>query len=504
MDRLSSLVNARDFFKIKNSGAFLCLVVAVYLVTAVNSVGFHQFDEHFQIVEFANYKMGWIERGKLAWEFKAQIRPGLQPLIAYLLFRICQLFGISNGFDLELILRVITGIFSITVIKGFIDSYEADVNSKVRPYFVFSSYLLWFLPYINVRFSSEEWSGLFFLIALTAIKRSQNRHRTRDYVYLGAILGVSILFRYQSALLSAGIALWIVLVKRSSIKDIFAFGAALLLMLCIGFMIDRWLYGQYSFTIYRYFYTNIVKDVASLYGVSPWYDIILYTVKTPGPIGIFILASFFALLVVDYKNVVLWAIIPFLIVHSVIPHKELRFLFPIAEVAPLLMALAYQHLSMTFRGPGKVLLAIIIVFLFLFNLAGLVAIVSTGASSQVAVENFIHRNYDEGRVNLILNDGFNPYIQGPPLYNTFHTGTGISMERISTFWQGNLLSYRRKNYVNLLLVTGDDYTGPQTDKLLKAYGLVRVYQNIPDIVKLIYDRYDRSLNESMVIVYEFR
>ena len=67
---------------IKNSGKFLFLVSAIYIITAFFSVGYHQLDEHYQILEFANYKLGLTYPGYLAWEFDAHIRPSLQPLIA--------------------------------------------------------------------------------------------------------------------------------------------------------------------------------------------------------------------------------------------------------------------------------------------------------------------------------------------------------------------------------------------------------------------------------------
>ncbi len=42
---------------------------AVLLITALFSVGYHQFDEHFQILEFASEKLGLIEAEHLPWEY---------------------------------------------------------------------------------------------------------------------------------------------------------------------------------------------------------------------------------------------------------------------------------------------------------------------------------------------------------------------------------------------------------------------------------------------------
>ncbi|MEO6759288.1 MAG: hypothetical protein ABIO24_07520, partial [Saprospiraceae bacterium] len=54
----------------------------VYGVTAWFSAGYHHPDEHFQLLELANYKLGGTTAAELSWEFRDRIRPGLQPWIA--------------------------------------------------------------------------------------------------------------------------------------------------------------------------------------------------------------------------------------------------------------------------------------------------------------------------------------------------------------------------------------------------------------------------------------
>jgi phosphatidylinositol glycan class B len=62
--------------------AGLLLIGAIYLLTAIHSNGFHHPDEHYQIVELAGLKGGWNTGANLTWEYDAQIRPALQPMIA--------------------------------------------------------------------------------------------------------------------------------------------------------------------------------------------------------------------------------------------------------------------------------------------------------------------------------------------------------------------------------------------------------------------------------------
>ena len=58
------------------------VAVSMHLVIAWFSEGYYHFDEHFQIIEFANYKLQNIEAKDLPWEFTYQMRSGFHPFIA--------------------------------------------------------------------------------------------------------------------------------------------------------------------------------------------------------------------------------------------------------------------------------------------------------------------------------------------------------------------------------------------------------------------------------------
>ena len=66
----------------------VALSLGIFFVTALRSSGFHQIDEHFQILEFAAFKLGLTNQGELPWEYSAQMRPALQPAIVVLIYKI--------------------------------------------------------------------------------------------------------------------------------------------------------------------------------------------------------------------------------------------------------------------------------------------------------------------------------------------------------------------------------------------------------------------------------
>ena len=56
---------------------FFLTALVVYIVAAWFSTGFYHGDEHYQLIEFAAYKMGTVSPEGLAWEFTARVRPAL-------------------------------------------------------------------------------------------------------------------------------------------------------------------------------------------------------------------------------------------------------------------------------------------------------------------------------------------------------------------------------------------------------------------------------------------
>lgn len=130
----------------------LGIAFIVYLVTAFNSKGYFQYDEHYQIIEFADFKLGLNTPADLAWEFQAQIRPGIQPAICVVAFKILNHVGVTDPYSLSLSLRLITLLCSLTAITLFVNSSLSLIGSDHQKLYIILSYLLWFLPFINVRF----------------------------------------------------------------------------------------------------------------------------------------------------------------------------------------------------------------------------------------------------------------------------------------------------------------------------------------------------------------
>lgn len=105
-------------------------------------------------------------------------------------------------------------------------------------------------------------------------------------------------------------------------------------------IVDYWGYGEWVFPPYQYLYWNIFEGKASSFGVDPWWKYFEKVVTRgipPISLPLFIATLWFWAKMPWH---ILTAItLPFFVVHSMIGHKEIRFLFGIGLFSPLLFGL---------------------------------------------------------------------------------------------------------------------------------------------------------------------
>ena len=139
----------------------------INIVAAWFSVGYHHPDEHFQILEVCNYKLGNSPVTDLPWEFAAKIRPGLQPFIAYCFITVFNSIGINSPFIITFLFRLLIGLFGWFVVCKLVMQLFPDFSTdRGKKIFVLLSFFLWFVPYLNVRFSSENTGAISFLLVI--------------------------------------------------------------------------------------------------------------------------------------------------------------------------------------------------------------------------------------------------------------------------------------------------------------------------------------------------
>ncbi|MBP7921298.1 MAG: hypothetical protein KBD41_08645 [Saprospiraceae bacterium] len=318
----------------KTSQTLLFLCGLILLLMSVTSQGYFHWDEHFQLLEFANYKSGLAKPEGLAWEFHEQIRPGLQPFIAYTIMSLNRALGIQDPFFIAFILRLLSGIMSLMVIILYtrLIIKELPSSKSVKTIFISLAGFLWFCPFLLVRFSSENWSSLFFFGGIYFLMNSlanSNTNRFFPIFMAGLLLSLAFQFRFQIAFAGLGIVAWLINNKSLKLKGWSYLSVGALLGLIIGFLCDYWLYGSWQLTSLKYFDSNVIKGMAASFGISPWYAYFPLVFNALGPVLNIVLIAFFMIgLFSNRKHFMVWIIIPFVVAHLVTSHKELRFMFP--------------------------------------------------------------------------------------------------------------------------------------------------------------------------------
>jgi phosphatidylinositol glycan class B len=314
----------------------------LYLLVAWNSEGYHHLDEHFQIIEFANYKLGNIPASDMPWEFGKKIRPSFQPILAMAWIRIANDLSI-NVFDQMFFLRVLSALLCLWLYWLLCIQLAGDFEKEIfgRRFLFRLSVFLWYMPYISVRFSSETWSALSLLAGTLILLQTKRKEITSTAVQLGLsgfLMGLAFLFRFQIAFAVMGVGAWLLFEKRIQWQQLVAWIFGGLSAVAIGFALDCWFYERTVFTPWLYYKVNIQEGLASEFGVSPWwYYVPEYLLKAIPPLSVALLLLLIAGIRHKPRHIFTWMLLPFLLVHTLVGHKEIRFLFPMAFPALFLM-----------------------------------------------------------------------------------------------------------------------------------------------------------------------
>ncbi len=478
----------------------LILISAIiwYILTAIFSTGYYHADEHYQIIEFAGILDGSNESQDLPWEYRAQLRPALQPLICYVIFKACNMVSITDPHSQALILRLITCLLSIAAIYFFTNSCKKIVAKKNWTLFLILSYFIWFLPFINVRFSSETWSGITFLCALGLIIRDSRSNR--NYLIIGSLFGLGFLFRYQVIFTSIGIVLWLLFIKKEALPKIALILASGFAFVLIGFFADSIFYGDWTFSTWNYFRTNLLEGKASEFGKAPWYNHFLYVFRYSFvPIGVVILTSFLILLLKKHKNIILWSIIPFIFVHSIISHKELRLLFPIINIAPIIIILAIQEIpfekwSNSFRKPIKGFL-IIILTINMISIA--VGSLKPPGLGRVRIAKNIQEIGLNKPINLYSFNNSNPFLPWG-LTTNFYSQQNVTFKELDL--SQDTVTAHNDSAHNILVVSIRDSQKTEIQNFINSMKMKEVCKSVPEFT-LPFLRIYSYQSDDLLILY---
>ncbi|MBN8222137.1 MAG: hypothetical protein J0L53_14530 [Spirochaetes bacterium] len=367
--------------------AVFSLGLAAYALTAYHTHGYHQADEHFQIMEPGLAVTEARPMSELPWEFPAKMRPSLQIWLGLGLTKTFAAAGIHNRFTQMTLIRILVALLSFLLIFRLTEYLIRHLASeRARVVALASVGLLWFMPYLHSRFSSEHLTAMAFVAGLLFLFKAEAAQRPPIFwAAAGFCFAASFWLRFQTAFALLPLVLYLVFARRDWPYH-FGFGErtytekilplALLLLgalmlSAIALAADRAFYGQTVVTPWHYFSENLLQGKAATFGVSPWWNYLRSFFKAAiPPIAVlgFITIGYF--LFKRRISFIAWIFVVFLGVHFMIRHKELRFLFPLAVFLPAMIGeiadafIQRRSVSRTQQWEGKVIITAVLLLNF--------------------------------------------------------------------------------------------------------------------------------------------
>jgi GPI mannosyltransferase 3 len=306
----------------------LALALLLRLIVFHSSPSIYWADEIFQTQEPAHQLA--YGPGMVTWEYRLGLRSWVLPaLIAGIMKSTAWIGPGSSGYVFGT--AFFFALLSLTAV-WFAFSWCLKYFGVQYALLAAFSTAIWFeLVNFGPRALNELLAGNLFLPAiylgsLPSDPKVENKFRL---ILVGFLLGLTACLRipYAPAVLLAG--LWII--SRNWKARLLPIGASVISVAIVFGLVDAitWSFPFYSY--WAYFRENIVNHKAAGFGILPWYYYFVSLFVHTGPLALF------ALIGVRRSLILGWISLAILLPHSVIAHKEFRYIYP---VLPLLLILA--------------------------------------------------------------------------------------------------------------------------------------------------------------------
>lgn len=368
---------------------FIVLIVALVLRlgAVIFSKGYMANDDHFETVRIASEGMqhGLLdENDHLIWRSDKPHQIGRSPLYVLSLYAVMKALtwtGIERPDPMMYFIRFIHALFSlVTVWLGFwyIRKTTGSIRWAAIGGLILAAFYL--MPYISVRNLVEVVSSNFLIPCLYLAWLGVEKKDSRFLVLSGMLGGLAWMIRFNTglAVVPIPLAIWY-LTHRFRAAGYFCLGAAIILIFS-GTLDYIYLggFGRSTINIFKSFW--YVVDSPPLPHPVWLYALVILGVFIP-PFSLFFIGSIFNRSVIGKHLIIFSSAALFFVAHSLIAHKEERFMLPILPILIILGVIGLHHwlsgpvryrfLRKAFKYSAipAVVLNIIILPLFTFNYA---------------------------------------------------------------------------------------------------------------------------------------
>jgi phosphatidylinositol glycan class B len=316
-------------------GALLAAGVILRVAASVLSQGFVHPDEHQQYLEVAQGIVygPWVK----FWEYERGTRHYFYPSCLALLLYSLDLIGVRDTLCQATIIRSLLAIAIFASIALLARDWLRQGRTPAALCLLALAALSPDVIYMSIRTLSETAATVPLVLSIYFFQRNP--------FLTGILLGAMFAIRFQMALSLPGffaLSLYDDWSARHWRKgSTWRMTAGLMVSLFAAGLMDKLTWGRWFHSPLECFQANIIDGIAAGFGVSPWYQYLDWgsqlLVEASPLLGLVLIA-----LGMVHEPRVAFVGLTFLIGHSVIAHKDQRFLWPLAPIALMVFAAGFE------------------------------------------------------------------------------------------------------------------------------------------------------------------
>lgn len=326
---------------------FVALVIRI--LAAIFSKGYIHPDEQYQSIEVAYKEVFGF--GELPWEFVDGARSWLYPYIVVGIFKIMIFFGASNIETILIGVRLFSGLMSmITVVVAYF--FGKKLYSKFVGIIASGFVAIWFdFVFWSTRTMTDSIAINFFFLAAYLVycsiqKENENTDKikgkfftkkTLQSLFAGISVGLAFMFKFPVAAIGLPLLIWIIVHKKW--KELTFFTGSIILLVIVQGLIDLATWGSFMHSAITFLDYNIFSGGVAIHGLDPFGTYAALLMDSYLEYFLIFLLFIVIALQKDKKTLYLGSIVVFyLLIFTIISHKEYRFILPIMSILVLLAA----------------------------------------------------------------------------------------------------------------------------------------------------------------------
>ena len=322
--------------------AFLLLGLVLRVGAAAKFPNLQHEDEIFQTQEPAHHLA--YGNSVVTWEWRRGVRSWVFPAFLAGVMRATDWMGRgSTGYRWGI--AIVLSLISLTTVWfGF--AWAKRASGAEAAIVAAGACAIWYeLVYFAPKALTEVVAGHALLPGLYLGVYGKGWQEKKRMFLAGIFCGLAMSLRIQLTPAVAFAALYFCYPNwRKRILPVAA--GVLLPVVCFG-LVDMVTWSHPFQSFYLYFWVNVMEGRAKEFGVQPWYWYLEMLCQHLGPIVVLILVG------IRRSAFLGWVALIILVSHSVLGHKEVRFLYPLVPLAITLAALGVLEIAPVFNTGRK-------------------------------------------------------------------------------------------------------------------------------------------------------